>query len=423
MNIRTFFHTAAFGSALFATTALLADTPIALTGVSVSQSGNSGGDMTVTYSLANGGEPAYVTLDVLTNGVSVGFDHIKTARGDISQLDAHLVADDGAPKSIVWPMRTDWPDQLIPDATVRLQAWYTNAIPPMYLVVDLSGGTTAESFPYRYTSTAPDLASSTCRTTELWLRQCPAGSFTMGTTLIDANRNYVHPATLTNSFWCGVFEVTKAQYALVMGDAAASAASVTVSDGNPDGIYPMNNMSAADLRGAGSSYYGWATDNVADGSFFGVLRAKTGLAFDLPTETQWEYACRAGSTGEFCDPGIPSSGSPGLGNYAYFSSNSGSHTWPVGSKASNAWGLYDVHGNVFEVCLDAFQDNGTRVTTTNYVASNFIGGNKYNVARGGWAGSSAQQCACGTKVHRFTSNDTGDGSVGFRVWLTIGKWR
>ena len=143
MNIRTFFHTAAFGSALFATTALLADTPIALTGVSVSQSGNSGGDMTVTYSLANGGEPAYVTLDVLTNGVSVGFDHIKTARGDISQLDAHLVADDGAPKSIVWPMRTDWPDQLLPDATVRLQAWYTNAIPPMYLVVDLSGGTAA----------------------------------------------------------------------------------------------------------------------------------------------------------------------------------------------------------------------------------------------------------------------------------------
>ncbi|MBR3085521.1 MAG: SUMF1/EgtB/PvdO family nonheme iron enzyme [Kiritimatiellae bacterium] len=420
MNKAVASFTAACAASMLAATANAA---VELADVTVSQgTGADPSAVTVSYSLSNGGEPAYVTLDVLTNGVSVGFDHIKTARGDISQLDAHLVADDGAAKSIVWPMRKDWPDQLLPDATVRLQAWYTNAIPPMYLVVDLSGGTAAESFPYRYTSTAPDLASSTCRTTELWLRQCPAGSFTMGTTITDSNRNYVHPATLTNSFWCGVFEVTKAQYALVMGDAAASAAAVTVSDGNPDGVYPMNNMSATDLRGAGSSYYGWATDNVADGSFFGVLRAKTGLAFDLPTETQWEYACRAGSTGEFCDPAIPSTGS-GLGDYAWYSSNANDHTRPVGTKAPNAWGLYDVHGNVYEACLDAFQDNGSRVATTNFVASNFLGGNKYNIVRGGCYNVNQVACACGTKVQRFTSNDTGDGSIGFRVWLTIGKWR
>ena len=420
MNNAVASFAAAFAASMLAATA---NATVEISDVSVSQvTGTSSGDVTVAYRLSNGGEPAYVTLDVLTNGVSVGFDHIKTARGDISQLDAHLVADNGAAKSIVWPMRKDWPDQFLKNATVRLQAWYTNAIPPMYLVVDLSGGTAAESFPVRYTTTPPDLTSDVCRTTELWLRQCPAGTYMMSENgNSDDTRQRVHQATLTNAFYCGVFEVTKAQYALVMGDSAAAAARLDQAGNTapPDGTYPMNFISVGSVRGSGDSYAGWLTDDVAAESFFGVLRAKTGLSFDLPTDAQWEYACRAGSRGRyFFTSGTSSSG---IGNNAWYNNNSQSQMHKVGLKNPNAWGLYDVHGNVGELCLDAFTTSAPGDAVTNYVQTTF--NEKALLCRGGSATRADYQCSSTAKYIRLACYDATSFEVGFRVWLTIGKWR
>ena len=91
----------------------------------------------------------------------------------------------------------------------------------------------------------------------------------------------------------------------------------------------------------------WPSSSAVDSSsFLGKLRARTGLDFDLPTEAQWEYACRAGTTTTY------SYGDSADGNYMWYTDSSSSQTHEVGTKQPNPWGLYDMHGNVQEWCLD-----------------------------------------------------------------------
>ena len=238
-----------------------------------------------------------------------------------------------------------------------------------YMSINISGGTTATTYPvtyYRSLAEVPGGADSdTYKTTNILMRLIPKGTFVMGSPSFEIGRyseETQHRVTLTKDFYIGVFEVTQRQWELVMDDRPSSF--------NNDAFYatrPVEQVSYDyNIRGCVDPNVEWPTSSlVLADSFMGRLRAKTGLfTFDLPTEAQWEYACRAG-TATALNTGYNltlTSGDPRMdaaGRYWY---NGGSGytqncdtsvaTAKVGSYLPNAWGLYDMHGNVAEWCLD-----------------------------------------------------------------------
>ena len=231
----------------------------------------------------------------------------------------------------------------------------------LYLVIDLFGGPDAECYPVRYSTVPPDLNDDTCRTTELWFRLVQPDTFMMGSPPCELGHRSdetLHMVTLTKPFYMGVFQVTQKQYELVTGEANPSK--------YKGDTRPVGHVSYSMIRG-GEDGTQWPTHNLVDAaSFFGKLRAKTSLTADLPTEAQWEYACRAGTrtalnsgkdlTGEDQCPNMTEVGryfwNMGDGKGGYSDRNT-----KGGMYLPNAWGLYDMHGNVWEWCLDGYQEN------------------------------------------------------------------
>ena len=148
--------------------------------------------VTVNYTLSNDGNPAYVTMEVLDGGLAIASANIniKTATGDISQIDGHAVPDDGATKTITWPVVDDWPDHLMTNASVRITAYSVDNPPPKfeYIYIDLSGGPAAASYPVVATFDVPDPTDITCVSNKLWLRRVEPGTFTQGSPSTEAGR-------------------------------------------------------------------------------------------------------------------------------------------------------------------------------------------------------------------------------------------
>lgn len=198
----------------------------------------------------------------------------------------------------------------------------------------------------------------------------PKGSFTMGSPIeqkIRAKEEVQHQVTISQDYYLGVTEVTQGQYKIVMGT-NPSYFQKRVLRKNDTSKHPVEQVS-------------W--DNAVE--FCRKLsevpeEKKAGRVYRLPTEAEWEYACRAGtkSAYNFGDD------RRNLGDHAWFGNNSGTKTldsavlWhelkntpqdyldtllsegcathPCGEKKANAWGLYDMHGNVFEWCSDWYSD-------------------------------------------------------------------
>jgi len=147
----------------------------------------------------------------------------------------------------------------------------------------------------------------------------PAGSFMMGDADGESCDKPVHQVRITKPFYLGKYEVTQEQWQAIMGT-------------NPSDFKgaknPVENVNWNDCH----AFLTKLNEKVAN----------TGKKFVLPTEAQWEYACRAGTTTQYSY----GDSAEELGDYAWSRSNAGRTTHPVGQKKPNAWGLYDMHGNV-----------------------------------------------------------------------------
>lgn len=120
---------------------------------------------------------------------------------------------------------------------------------------------------------------------------------------------------------------------------------------------------------------------------------REGKNYRLPTEAEWEYACRAGSEGKFCFGDEESL----FGEYAWYADNAEKVTHDVGTKKPNTWGLYDMHGNVWEWCLDRYAEDYSdtpRDGTAYAVASE-----KGRVLRGGSYNAYADKCSCTSRIN------------------------
>lgn len=205
--------------------------------------------------------------------------------------------------------------------------YYITSSAKTYIVVDLSGGPSATSYSVTKLSDVPEGGwTDEYKTSKLVLRKITITEVKMQGT--EKDYHYV-----------GVFEVTQAQWKAIMGN-------------NPSGFKgdlsrPVERISWNDCQ-----------------EFIKKLNARTevksaGITFRLPTEEEWEYACLAGA-GFIRQYGLLTDGREGtLDEMGWYYDNSGGETHPVGQKKPNAWGLYDMHGNVME--WTASEQFGTRV--------------------------------------------------------------
>ena len=217
-----------------------------------------------------------------------------------------------------------------------------------YMVIDVSEGKDADYFPVTYIDAAPEggFTNETYRSTKIALRLIPPGSYLRGSPENELGRSNgtpasetLHPVAITKPFCMGVFQVTEAQYALVTG-AAKSGQRPVGSINRANAVAFMDKLSSK-CRTRHPVTKEWSVP-------------VTG--FTLPTEGQWEYACRAG-TDTPCNCGVPCATEDELKaevNRVSRYNKNGNAPAAVGSYVPNAWCLYDMLGNIWEWCSDLY---------------------------------------------------------------------
>ena len=369
--------------------------------------------MTIGYTLS---EDAIVTVDILTNGVSIGAEKFADVAGDVNGV---VKAGRG---TISWRPKNLWPDQQFsePIFKAEVHAWALDE-PPPYLVVWIM----EEKGKVRYYESEQALpggiTNAVYREKRLVMSRIPAKGVTwrMGSPLTETGRqaNEVpHYVKFTNDYYMGVFPVTQGQAALILG-ANTSGQSES---------YPVGGLSYNQIRGmkGGDPDIDWPNTGtaVAPDSFLGKLRAATSLAFDIPTEAQWEYAARAGSAAAYCN-GLDcltdgDAVDANLDQVGWYKRNSGNSVQPVGQKRKNAWGLYDVCGSIWEWCRDwVGTDSVTAYGDADVIDPPGLSAGTMRSRRGGCFNNVPWAARCA-----FRTSDTpteANGFLSFRLYLPV----
>ena len=226
--------------------------------------------------------------------------------------------------------------------------------------------------------------------------KCPAGGFMMGSPKEELKRDSfenLHKVTISKDFYIGTYEITQKQYKSIVGQNPSYFK-------NPNS--PVENVSWKDANNfcdkLNSKYKDLLPEN---------------YKFALPTEAQWEYACRAGTTTTFNNGKNLSKEyghCPNLDEVAWYSGNS---SYPVGMKKPNSWGIFDMHGNVFEWCRDGYREypNGEVIDPIGEIDSSD------RILRGGSWRNHTGNCR---SAYRFSANiDECSEYYGFRIALVV----
>lgn len=345
----------------------------------VALSHGSGRDMLITYDLAGG--PAVVTVDIQTNvtGTAEGSQYASIGKSHLVCFsgDANRRVEPGS-RSIRWAGRRAWRDHEINYDGLRavLKVWPLNDTPD-FMVVDLVA--TSNVHYYASADEVPGgIADGRYKTTSMLMKRMPAktwGVWTMGSPSFektrDADNETPHAVELTRDYYMAVYQTTQGQYYYMTGSHGSSYGSLYNPE-TPD-YHPIGGVSWDSLRGTTvGSRWPNADEAVArdvdSSSVIGKLRTLTGVDFDLPTEAQWEFACRGGcqmmlynGTYFTSTPTAQSDVIKEAEPIGWYSANSGNpvgnwgakdYTMPVGMKEANPFGLYDMIGNLYEWCLD-----------------------------------------------------------------------
>jgi len=216
----------------------------------------------------------------------------------------------------------------------------------------------------------------------------PAGDFLMGSPNLSGDASGdekpQHRVRITQPFYLGIYEVTQAEYECVM-------------EFNPSGFKESGPLSPVE-------YVSW--DDAAE--FCRRLSEKEGMTYRLPTESEWEYACRAGSVTHYSF----GDGDSALGEHAWYIGNSEAKTHAVGQKRPNAWGLWDMHGNVWEWCADWYGPYDKEIGDNPTGPSAGTG----RVYRGGGWTDTAEYCRSARR-YCFAGHGGRGNNLGFRIAL------
>ena len=384
--------------------------------------------------------PAVITLDIQTNdaqGVwsSIGGAHIQRIKGDCWKKVAI------GTHAIRWDPSADWPGHKVADGGVRavVKAWALDN-PPDYMVVDISSGArpnTQKYYPSEDFLPGGLLANADYRTTSLVLRKIMAKDveWTMGSANW-GNTEKTHKVTMDENYYIGVFPITQRQWEIPEKDNGNGNFRCAYFNNVQDyAMRPIERVSYYMVRKAAGNWNAAEHDypnDPAPTSYLGMIRARTGLAFDLPTEAQWEFAARAGDPDGRWGNGLPvlvaagmdqapDANLPGryMRNGGYVSDAAPAQdctaengTAIVGSYGKNHWGLYDMAGNVWEWCLGGYVDDNLDNATGAAIADN-----GYATVRGGSWCDNAYVCRLSSRwgINLSNPDDLQKNFIGFRV--------